>query len=97
MLFRLGGVVCMAALVAAIPAAAQDDGASRRARNDYILHCSGCHAMDGSGHPAKGIPTFQNQVGYFTAIAQGRALFGVRVDTSTNVGVGCAHGSSPRN
>ena len=74
MLFRLGGVVCMAALVAAIPAAAQDDGASRRARNDYLLHCSGCHAMDGSGHPAKGIPTFQNQVGYFTAIPEGRAM-----------------------
>jgi cytochrome c553 len=74
MLLRLGGVVCLGALVAVFPAAAQDDGTSRRARNDYMLHCSGCHDMDGSGHPAKGIPTFQNQVGYFAAIPEGRAM-----------------------
>ena len=74
MLLRAGVVVCIAALAAASPAAAQEDANSRRARNDYLLHCSGCHDMDGSGHPAKGIPTFQNQIGYFTAIPEGRAM-----------------------
>ncbi|HEY5929955.1 MAG TPA: cytochrome c, partial [Burkholderiales bacterium] len=39
-----------------------------------MLHCSGCHGMDGSGHPAKGIPAFQDQIGYFTAIPEGRAM-----------------------
>lgn len=74
MLLRLGVVACIAALAAASPVAAQEDGNSRRARQDYMLHCSGCHDMDGSGHPAKGIPAFRNQVGYFTAIPEGRAM-----------------------
>lgn len=69
---RIAFLAC-AALAAALPAAADDAGA-RRARTDYILHCSGCHDMDGSGHPTKGIPDFRNQVGYFTAIPEGRAL-----------------------
>lgn len=73
MLLRIGAVACIAAL--ALPASARDDDAtSRRARNDYMLHCSGCHDMDGSGHPAKGIPSFQDQVGYFAAIPEGRAM-----------------------
>ncbi len=74
MLLRLGIVAWIAALAAASPVAAQEDGASRRARADYMLHCSGCHDMDGSGHPTKGIPAFQDQVGYFTAIPEGRAM-----------------------
>jgi cytochrome c553 len=74
MLLRLGVVACIAALAAPSPVAAQEDAMSRRARNDYVLHCSGCHDMDGSGHPAKGIPAFQDQVGYFTAIPEGRAM-----------------------
>lgn len=69
---RIAFLAC-AALAAALPAAAEDAGA-RRARTDYILHCSGCHDMDGSGHPTKGIPDFRDQVGYFTAIPEGRAL-----------------------
>ena len=74
MRLRLGRVIWLVALTAIFPAAAQDDAGSRRARNDYVLHCSGCHDMDGSGHPAKGIPAFQNQVGFFTAIPEGRAM-----------------------
>ena len=41
---------------------------------DYILKCSGCHRMDGSGHPDKGIPDFRGQVGYFVLLPQGRAF-----------------------
>jgi mono/diheme cytochrome c family protein len=54
-------------------AQAQDPG-DRRARQDYLLHCSGCHDIDGSGHPTKGIPDFRGQIGYFTAIPEGRAM-----------------------
>lgn len=61
------------ALVVAAPAWAQDD-ADKRARIDYILHCSGCHDIDGSGHPGKGIPSFPDQIGYFAAIPEGRAM-----------------------
>ncbi|HYJ19620.1 MAG TPA: hypothetical protein VEW72_10650 [Burkholderiales bacterium] len=74
MLLRLGVMACIAALVVPLSAAAGDDVPARRARNDYMLHCSGCHGMDGSGHPAKGIPAFQDQIGYFTAIPEGRAM-----------------------
>lgn len=65
-------VLCVAA--AGSTQTLAQDGADKRARNDYILHCSGCHDMDGSGHPAKGIPSFRNQVGYFVAIPEGRAM-----------------------
>ena len=61
------------AMTVAAPAAA-NDATERRARYDYILHCSGCHDMDGSGHPTKGIPDFRGQIGYFTAIPEGRAM-----------------------
>jgi len=41
---------------------------------DYILKCSGCHSMDGSGHPDFGVPDFRNQIGYFLAVPEGRAF-----------------------
>jgi len=69
---RLPAIVFLAAAACSTPVAADDS--ERRARLDYILHCSGCHDMDGSGHPAKGIPSFQNQVGYFAAVPEGRAM-----------------------
>lgn len=43
-----------------------------RARGDYILHCSGCHLQDGVGNPAKGIPRFTDQIGYFLRLPEGR-------------------------
>jgi mono/diheme cytochrome c family protein len=61
------------ALLATAPVRAEDV-AEKRARLDYILHCSGCHGMDGSGHPGKGIPAFPDQVGYFAALPEGRAM-----------------------
>ena len=51
-----------------------DDKAETRARVDYLLHCSGCHGQDGLGKPGKGIPKFQDQVGYFLQLPDGRAL-----------------------
>lgn len=52
----------------AAPVAAQD----RSPHANYILRCAGCHAMDGSGHPAGGIPDFRNLVGAFARDETGR-------------------------
>jgi hypothetical protein len=41
---------------------------------DYVLHCSGCHSIDGSGHPEFGVPDFRGQVGYFLQLPEGRAF-----------------------
>ena len=67
-------------------AAGADDAAARRARVDYLLHCSGCHGTDGLGKPEKGIPRFTGQVGHFLQLPEGRAfvmqvpgLLGVRL------------------
>lgn len=54
--------------VAAHPAAA--DGLS--ASNNYLLRCTGCHRMDGTGNPQGGIPDFRDSVGYFSAFSKGR-------------------------
>jgi len=59
-------MVCLT--VAAFPAAA--GGLS--AENNYILRCTGCHRMDGSGNPQGGIPDFRDSVGYFSAFPKGR-------------------------
>lgn len=66
-------LAAMLALLITAPARAGDVN-EKRARIDYILHCSGCHDMDGSGHPGKGIPSFPDQIGYFAAIPEGRAM-----------------------
>ena len=42
--------------------------------HDYVLYCSGCHSMDGSGHPGFGIPDFRDQVGHFLRLPEGRAF-----------------------
>lgn len=62
------------------------DRNAARARTDYMLHCSGCHGMDGLGKPEKGIPRFADQVGHFLRLPEGRAfvmqvpgLLGVRL------------------
>lgn len=41
-------------------------------RTNYMLHCSGCHGIDGSGDPASGIPTMRNSLGHFLRVAGGR-------------------------
>lgn len=52
--------------------AAQPD--SERGRIDYVLHCSGCHALDGTGVEAKGIPQVKDRLGYFLRFPEGRAF-----------------------
>ena len=49
-----------------------DQSAFERGRIDYVLHCSGCHALDGSGVEQKGIPRVKDQIGYYLRLPEGR-------------------------
>ncbi|MCH8072111.1 MAG: hypothetical protein IIA09_09200 [Proteobacteria bacterium] len=44
---------------------------------DYLLHCSGCHLPDGSGHPPV-VPTLHDAIGRMVAEPEGRSYI-VRV------------------
>jgi hypothetical protein len=75
--------ICLVGIAGGAVAA---DTTMARARTDYMLHCSGCHGMDGLGKPEKGIPRFADQVGHFLRLPEGRAfvmqvpgLLGVRL------------------
>lgn len=57
-------ICCCAGAVAA--------DADRAARYDYLLHCSGCHRVDGAGAPPE-VPTLRGPVGRLLATAEGRA------------------------
>jgi cytochrome c553 len=46
--------------------------AARSAPVNYILRCSGCHGMDGSGNTPAGIPDFRNYIGAFARDDEGR-------------------------
>ena len=49
--------------------AAQSVGSPRL---NYVLHCAGCHAMDGSGNNAPGIPSLRGSIGHFLKVEGGR-------------------------
>lgn len=66
----LAGVLLMAAT---LPGARAQMKVYQGAEHDYVLYCSGCHSMDGSGHPGFGVPDFRAQVGYFLRLPEGRA------------------------
>lgn len=85
----LAGMLAVAVLAAAAPAAAQSSAAGMSPRVDYMLYCSGCHGMDGTGSPPGGIPTFVDVVGAFTGDPGGRlymanvpGVVGANVDAS---------------
>lgn len=56
----------------ALPLAAQAGGDGGSSKVGYMLYCSGCHGMDGTGSSAGGIPPFASGVGSFTGDARGR-------------------------
>jgi hypothetical protein len=64
-------LVLLAGMSASAPAA---QPASERGRIDYVLHCSGCHALDGTGVEEKGIPQVKDRIGYFLRFPEGRAF-----------------------
>lgn len=71
-------------LLAAWPAQAQP--ATGKPRNAYVLHCAGCHAMDGSGHPDKGVPSMRGVLGHFMKRPEGRAFL-LQVPGVNNAGL----------
>lgn len=55
-------------------ALAADQISVGRARSLYILHCAGCHLMDGSGVPDKDVPSMRGAIGQFLNLPEGRAF-----------------------
>jgi hypothetical protein len=68
------GLLAGVLLAAAAPCGHADMKVYHGAEHDYVLYCSGCHSVDGSGHPEFGVPDFRNQVGYFLRLSEGRAF-----------------------
>lgn len=79
---RVGGARCgatalaLAGLAAARAVFAADD--RDPAERNYILHCAGCHQMDGAGAPASGVPDARGVLRRLAQDAEGRAYL-VRV------------------
>lgn len=65
---------------------AQAQPATGKPRNTYVLHCAGCHAMDGSGHPDKGVPSMRGALGHFIRRPEGRAFL-LQVPGVNNAGL----------
>lgn len=59
------------ALLLACPAVlgAQNAGSPRL---NYVLHCAGCHGIDGNGDLKGGIPTLRGTIGHFLKVEGGR-------------------------
>lgn len=69
----MGGrrLVCLSLLLLAVSVAHADP------RSNYLLHCSGCHRIDGNGvHPL--VPSLHNVLGRIVALPNGRSYL-VRV------------------
>lgn len=65
----LASAVLALGLACASPAGSGDFGAQ-----NYIQHCAGCHAFDGSGSPENGVPNMKGAVGHFLRLPEGRAF-----------------------
>lgn len=75
----VAGLVAASALAVAQPAASNP-------RTLFVLHCAGCHAMDASGVPDKGVPTMRGALGHFMHLPEGRAFL-VQVPGVNNAGL----------
>jgi len=80
------GVVGVVAIGLFLPLSAQPGTATRSASVNYVLHCSGCHAMDGTGNGHVDIPDFRNSVGAFAHDEDGRTYL-VHVPGVVNSGL----------
>ena len=63
-------LVSLLVLATAGPGVAGNTATSPRA--NYVLHCSGCHGMQGLGTAEGGIPGFPNSVGHIVSTEMGR-------------------------
>ncbi len=59
-------------LAGASVAPALAENAAGSARANYVLHCSGCHGMQGLGTEEGGIPAFPDSVGHIVGTDIGR-------------------------
>ena len=57
------------ATLAFLPAQAADF-----ARQNYLLHCAGCHLPDGTGSKPNDVPTLHGIPGHFASLPEGRAF-----------------------
>ena len=69
------GTAFLFSVVICIPAAASADSGSLRPEfESYVLHCSGCHRIDGRGVP--GVAPDLHEIGPLLETAAGRAYLG---------------------
>ncbi len=59
---------------------------AKQARQDWMLNCQGCHKVDGTGRPEKGLPNLTGEVSKFLAVEGGREYLS-RVPGITNASV----------
>ena len=71
---------------AAVRADAESVAKTNSPRSLYVLHCAGCHGMDGSGHPGHGVPDMRGALGAFLHLPAGRAFL-VQVPGVNNAGL----------
>lgn len=62
---RAAALACLALLLAAVAARAQDP------RADYMLQCQGCHRADGAGSPGA-VPDLRGSLARFASVPGGR-------------------------
>jgi mono/diheme cytochrome c family protein len=74
------------ALLVAAPAAAGSMGTPQL---DYVLHCAGCHGLEGEGVPAKGVPRLAGNLGKLLHVPEGRAFI-VQAPGVSNASLGDA-------
>ena len=56
---------------------------AKKARQDWMLNCQGCHKIDGTGRPERGLPNLSGEVAKFLSVEGGRAYLS-RVPGVTN-------------
>ncbi|MDR3381526.1 cytochrome C [Cupriavidus basilensis] len=66
------GLCLLALAMLATTASAQAE--LRHARDNYLLHCSGCHQPDARGKPSAGIPDMRETMPLLLATPAGRAF-----------------------
>ncbi len=59
---------------------------AHKARQNWILNCQGCHKIDATGRPEKGLPNLSGEVAKFLSVEGGREYLS-RVPGVTNAGV----------
>ncbi len=59
-------------MIVALHGAAAHSDARYNAKTNYILHCQGCHGVDGIGALPEKVPPLADSIGYFLHVPEGR-------------------------